>query len=178
MSAPCDYRGMHIEADKGLFRELVDDHRGLVARIASAYEAREDLAEELVQDVFLAVWRALDRFRGDAGLRTYVARIAHNVCASHVRKAVRRKTVQLEDQHLEHVPSAETDAGELDYRLRLLAAIRSLPLPDRQLVTLHLEGFSNREIAETLDLSEGNVAVRLTRVRAKLKTKLEVGNES
>ncbi len=164
-------------ADNTQFRTIVDEHRGLVARIASSYEARSDLVDELVQDVFLALWRAIESFRGDASVRTFVARIAHNVCASHVRKAVRRKTVPLEDDHLDHVPSAETEAGELSRRLRLLKAIRSLPLPDRQLITLHLEGFSNREIADTLELSEGNAAVRLTRLRAKLTNMMETGND-
>ncbi len=165
-------------ADNAMFRGLVQDHRGLVSRIASSYEVRDDLVEELVQDVFLALWRAIDRFRGDASLRTYVARIAHNVCASHVRKAVRSRTVALEDGHLEPALSAEDAAGQLNSRARLLDAIRSLPLPARQLLTLHLEGFSNREIAETLDLSEGNTAVRLTRLRAQLKQRMEEGDES
>ena len=151
------------------FEQIVETYAGLVARIASTYEARHALAEELVQDIFLAVWRALRSFRGDASLKTFVARIAHNVCASHVRREVRRKSEPLEESQLDLAPSAEADAHEADARARMLDAVRALKLPDRQLITLHLEGFSNREIADVLDISEGNAAVRLTRLRATLK---------
>ncbi len=158
-----------------VFRGLVEEHAGLVSRIASTYESRADVADELVQDVFLAIWRALDRFRAESSMKTFIARIAHNVCISHVRKAVRTKTSPLEDEHVDDSPSPDEQAQKLRNRDRLLAAIRRMALPDRQLVSLHLEGFSNREVAESLDQTEGNVAVRLTRLRAALKAELGGG---
>lgn len=62
----------------------------------------------------------------------------------------------------------DTLAEQASARRVLLEALRTLPLATRQLVSLHLEGFSNREIGEALGLREGNVAVRLTRARERL----------
>ena len=61
----------------------------MIARIAASHEARPHLAEELVQDIWFAVWRALPAFRGDSSLRSFVARIAGNRAATHVAQAVR-----------------------------------------------------------------------------------------
>lgn len=55
---------------------------------------------------------------------------------------------------------------------RLFAAVRALPLGQRQVVSMHLEGFSNREIGDALELSDGNVAVRMTRAREALRRAL------
>jgi RNA polymerase sigma factor (sigma-70 family) len=158
-----------------LFEQAAQEHAGLVARIVSTYEHDRHLVDDLVQEVFLAFWRALPSFRGDAKVTTFLARIAHNVCISHVRRAVRQpsgdaEALDLTADRLEAGPDHQTVQWE--QRQRLLAAIRKLPLPTRQVVTLHLEGFSGRDIAEALDISENNAAVRLTRARAALRDAL------
>ena len=153
-------------------KSIVERHGGMISRIASSYEARPDLAEELVQDALLAIWRALPKYRGDANPKTYAARIAHNICISHVRKASKRRTEALDDQVPDAQPGPDTLADKAIQREKLLNAVRQLPLSQRQIVTLHLEGFSNVEIAETLGLTANNVGVRLTRARSELKTLL------
>ena len=154
------------------FEDVVASHGALVARIVSSYEARPALAEELVQDVFAGLWKAMGTYRGDASLKTFVARIAHNICVSHVRRAVRSPTDELGDDHPDPGESPEEQAGRSLVRRRLVAAVRELPLGQRQVVTLHLDGFTDSEIAETLGLTPGNVAVRLTRARRSLEATL------
>lgn len=107
-----------------------------------------------------------------------MARIAHNVCVSHVRRAVREKPAPLNDDLPDETADPEAAAHTALARARLLEAVRALPLPQRQVMTLHLEGFSNGEAAETLGLSEGNVAVRLTRGRAALKRSMGGGDDA
>ncbi|MCR9270487.1 MAG: RNA polymerase sigma factor [Henriciella sp.] len=150
-------------------KSIVEQHGGMISRIASSYEARPELAEELVQDSLLAIWRALPKYRGEANPKTYAARIAHNVCISHVRKASKRKTEPLDEQLHDDTPGPEDQADQALQRERLLAAVRQLNLANRQIVTLHLEGFSNVEIADTLGLTANNVGVRLARARSELK---------
>ena len=146
----------------------------MVGRIASTYEARPDIQQELVQDAFTALWRALPSFRADAALKTYLGRIAHNVCISHVRQAVRRPEVALSEEPIADETGPEAAVVQGANRQRLVSAIRRLPLNYRQVVSLHLEDFSDAEIAEALDLTVGNVAVRLTRARDRLKRLMEV----
>ncbi|MCQ8184202.1 RNA polymerase sigma factor [Parvularcula maris] len=152
-----------------MFEEAVRSHGPLVSRICSSYEARPALAEELVQDTFSALWRALLRFRGEASLRTFVARIAHNTCVSHVRRESRVTHADLEPETPSDLPGPEEEAGRSLARKRLLEAVRKLPIGQRQVVTLHLEGFSDPEVADALGLTPGNVAVRLTRARERLR---------
>jgi RNA polymerase sigma-70 factor (ECF subfamily) len=152
------------------FKEAVREHAGLATRIVSGYEARRDLADELVQDVFAALWRALPSWRGEATIRTLVARIAHNIAVSHVRRAVRSRTEPLD---ADAGDDAALDAGDRAVeRGRLLTAVRALPLPLRQAVILHLEGLSDDEAGSALGISTGAVAVRLTRARAALRAAL------
>lgn len=151
------------------FEEIVRTHSGLVARIAATYEKRPALIEELTQEIFIAVLRALPGFRGDASLRTFIARIANNVAIDHVRKSTRKpKEVGVEAAY--DLPDPKEGHEALTdmaiKRQRLVEAVRRLDLPLRQVASLHLEGFSNAEIAEALSLTPNNVGVRLHRAKA------------
>ncbi|MBC7973529.1 MAG: sigma-70 family RNA polymerase sigma factor, partial [Myxococcales bacterium] len=66
------------------FTQLLREHGGLLSRIAACYEARPSERADLSQEIAMAIWRALPRFRGASSLRTFVARIAHNRGVSHV----------------------------------------------------------------------------------------------
>lgn len=157
------------------FETLVRAHAGLVSRIAATYERRPALIEELAQDIFLAVFQALQTYRGEASMRTFIARVAHNVCIDHVRRAVRRPP-ETDVSLAAGIPDSRADpADEIDLaqqRERLLSAVRHLDLPLRQVISLHLEGFSNLEIANALSLTPGNVGVRLHRARTVLEKQM------
>jgi len=145
----------------------------MVRRIAATHEARPELAEELVQEIWFAVWRALPSFRGEGSLRGFVARIAGNRAASHVARAVRTpKGAEVDDQ----LPAGGTDpeaaAVAQDRQARLLAAVRDLPLVSRQVVALTLEGFGPGEIAATLGIGANAVSIRLTRAKDHLRQRM------
>ncbi len=157
-------------------RAWLDAHGSMIGRIAGSYERRPELVAELVQDTALALWRALASYRGDASEKTFVARIAHNVCVSHVRKAVRTPTTPWSDGLNESLPDQPPQPDEQvqsnERRTLLLRAVRSLPLSLRPVMTLHLEGFSNQDIAQSLSLSANNVGVRLNRAKAHITKQL------
>src|SRR6185295_11782751 len=71
------------------FDEIEREFGPMVRRIAASHEADRHLAEELVQDIWLALWRALPSFRADSSLRTFVARIATYRAISHIRRSTR-----------------------------------------------------------------------------------------
>lgn len=119
----------------------------MLARIVASYEADPNLQPDLLQEVTLAIWRALPAFRGDASLKTFLARVAHNRAISHVTKAARTPKPQPVMPDLPSaLPSPEDAANRTVMQMRLLEAVRTLPLIQREVITLALEGFSHQEI--------------------------------
>ena len=156
------------------FQQIVSDHGALISRIANSYEADPLLREDLVQQILLAVWQALPRFRGDSSLKTFVARIAQNRSISHVARRVREpRSAELSEQLATDLPSPEESASEASERRFLMEKTRLLPLPQRQVIVLVLEGFSYAEIADMLGIPPNALSVRLTRAKAALKLALE-----
>jgi RNA polymerase sigma factor (sigma-70 family) len=152
------------------FEQVAREHDGMIKRIASSYEAQPQLAEDLVQEIYFAIWRALPSFRGDCSLRTFVARIATNRAVTHVALAVKwPPSLELDD----HIPapgdSPESQAIAHDHQAWLMSAVRRLPLTYRQATTLALEGLTPKEIAEFLGISTNAVAIRLTRAKELLR---------
>jgi RNA polymerase sigma factor (sigma-70 family) len=154
--------------------QLLNELGAGLARLAAAYEAVPQAREDLLQDIRVALWVALPRFRGEASLRTFVYRIAQNRALTHVwRRKQAGAHDPIEDVELtDERPDPEARAMESVSRDQLFEAIRALPLPSRQVITLALEDMSNREIGSVLGLTENNVAVRLSRARTLLRTRL------
>jgi RNA polymerase sigma factor (sigma-70 family) len=146
------------------------DHQPMVARICASYERDRDLARELAQDVWFAVWRALPAFRADSSLKTFVARITQFRAISHVtQRAKQPSEAQLSEEIPDLQPAPESAAIASSERSGLLAAVQRLPLVYRQPVTLTLEDFSPAKIAAMPGLSVNVVGVRLTRARSMLR---------
>jgi len=163
-------------SSRSAFNALVAEHQAMVARICASYERDRDLARELSQDVWFAIWRALPNYRADASLKTFVARIAQFRAISHVAQRAR---LPLETELSEAIPdlepAPETAAIASSERSGLIAAVQRLPLVYRQPVILTLEDFSPAEIATMLGLSVNVVGVRLTRARSMLRAILNPG---
>jgi RNA polymerase sigma factor (sigma-70 family) len=165
------YTRLQYEQD---FASLVRDHGAMIARISASYESSAILAQELTQEILLAVWQALPSFRGKSSIRTFVARIAHNRAVTHVaRHAAQPKSMELSEDIVAPEPLPEQRVIESERRERLMQAVRLLPLQFRQPVTLTLEGFTPAEIADVLGVSANVVAIRLTRAKALLRARLQ-----
>jgi RNA polymerase sigma-70 factor (ECF subfamily) len=149
---------------------MLREHDRSLRRLAASYERDPARQEDLVQDIWLAVWRALPQFRDECSERTFVFRIAHNRGVSHVDHWQRRRTDLLDDEAPIPAPGPDPEhaLSQQQRHERLRNAVQALPLAMRQVVVLTLEGLSHAEAAEILGITENNVAVRLTRARAEL----------
>jgi RNA polymerase sigma factor (sigma-70 family) len=180
-TAPASRQGRDRERTgavaKVTLEQVLCEHGALLARVVATYEHDQAHREELWQEVLLAIWRALPGFRGDAGVRTFVARIAHNRCVSHVAREARRPAsgpaTVLDETPADPVHHPHQQLLAEQTFSQLLAAVAALPLGPRQVISLALEGFSTTEIAEALGISSNNVAVRLNRARTALRQWLE-----
>jgi RNA polymerase sigma-70 factor (ECF subfamily) len=152
------------------FEQVVCEHGPLIRRIARSYEANRALVDEIVQDIYLALWEALPRFRGDAQLKTFVVKVAHNRAITHVAKEARRpRSVELDEALPDPATTPEQAAAHSEARARLEHAVAALPLGQRLVVTLALEGFSPEEIAGVLGIGVSAASVRLHRAKAALQ---------
>src|SRR5262252_5880599 len=131
-------------------------------RLAASYADTVSDRDDLFQEISLAIWKALPQFRGDSSERTFIFRIAHNRAMSHLAK--RRTSAVAADEKNVDVEDPRPDPEEVLLRdqlhVRLLTAIRQLPVEYRQALTLALEEMSYAEIAHVVGIRESNVGVR------------------
>jgi RNA polymerase sigma-70 factor (ECF subfamily) len=158
---------------RAAYESLLVRHLPALRRLAWSYA--RDAPEDLLQDIALALWTALPRFRGDCSERTWVYRVAHNTAISVVTRQ-RRRTEREHGGDALSAPvsssSPEREAIDAERRERLRTAVQELPLDDRQIVVLYLEGLSAAEIEAVTGVSAGAVATRLTRARQRLRTRV------
>lgn len=148
---------------KQQFEELIDAYAGPIRRLCGAYAGCAADREDLFQDIFLAVWRALPAFRGDSSARTWLYRIAHNVALTWQARDRRRRTRETAmNDGID--PSGGTDLR----RLALNQAIAAMNPADRTLTLLWLEGLSAAEIEDVTGVKAATIAVRLSRIRKQL----------
>ncbi|MBU1254071.1 MAG: sigma-70 family RNA polymerase sigma factor [Alphaproteobacteria bacterium] len=159
-----------------LYAEAGRQFAPTVARLARAFERDAERARDLEQDIHCEIWRSLERFDGRCSLKTWVFRVAHNVAAEHVARALRQPARiaidQIDEFLVQHGAEAQVaDSHALD---RVAELIRRLPALDAQLILLWLEGETGQDIAEVTGLSPGAVTTRLHRIRAQLARHFEL----
>jgi len=148
--------------------ELFDRHRvRLLAYIAAIGVDGHD-GEEIVQEVFLALFRHLRMGKSRSNLRGWIFRVAHNL-ALRQREANQRWRLRIEPDHAPDCTLNPEEQLLSDQRQsRLLSVVSALPEQDRLCFNLRAEGLRYREIAEVLGISLGSVSMSLTRTVERL----------
>ncbi len=139
------------------YQRLFETHGGRMKSLAYNILGNSADAEDAVQEAFLKVYRAVDRFKGEAAFSTWVFRILVNTCHD-IRRRGRRRGVEVHDSESEDVLSALPEPGTSDHPLRLSLeqSLRKLDPRSRIVFLLYeVEGFKHREIAEVLNIPEG-----------------------
>jgi RNA polymerase sigma-70 factor (ECF subfamily) len=167
-----------LNGNSNAFRFLVAKHQRLVLYVVGRIVQRQEDIEDICQEVFMKVYSKIGKFRGEAKLSTWIARIAYNTSISHLRKEDRDELsyderpalVAGETDESTHCQSIET----AEIKNYLMMKIEELPVQYRTVLTLfHLEEFSYREIEEITGMPEGTIKSYLSRARKILKEKLE-----
>lgn len=180
--------------DEGAFEELVRRYNASLLRLARSYVPSNAAAEDVVQETWLGVLDGIDRFRGDASLKTWIFRILVNRAMT--RGVRERRTTPfsaldsaepdgpafsadqfLADGHWAVPPRSfeipEDRLGRLEFRAALREALATVPERQRAVVTLRdVEGLSSEEVRDLLDLSPENQRVLLHRGRSRLQQSL------
>ena len=162
-------------ASRVAYEELLRRYAAALRRLSWSYEHDPIAREDLFQEIAIALWTALPQFRGDSSERTWLYRVAHNTA---ITFAARQRRTREREQDADTVSEPRHGATQEDaaiveqQRRRLWSVIHDLPIGDRQIVILHLEGLSATEIEVVTGVSAGAVATRLTRLRQRLIVRL------
>jgi len=159
---------------EALFRQIVDDHGRAIARLCAGYQRDDARRSDLEQEILLNVWRALPSFRGDASLRTWMYRVAHNVATRHVTRAAREPKTTTDERTPEQAAPAslDQDVDRARAQQHLRALIAELKPLDRQLILLYLEDVAQPDIAEITGLTQANVSTRIHRIKTTLAERM------
>lgn len=162
------------QGDMRAFRTLYDLHLSYVTRCVARLLGQAPDLEDVVQEAFIAIYRALPSFRGDCAFTTWLYRVARNVAIDHLRKR-RVSTVELDAWRPLRADADQWAHLEArDLCRALYAALDTLSIEHREVFVLHeVEGMKLREIAELTNESVNTVAARVRRTREKLQSVLE-----
>jgi RNA polymerase sigma-70 factor (ECF subfamily) len=160
--------------EEEVFLRLVDQHRGIIRKVAAGYCGTPADRHDLTQEIMLQLWKAYPRYSAERPFSTWMYRIALNVAISFLRRNTRpiRQTVPLEDIDRE-LPDENAAGHEADERVALLQEIITTLEPlNRALLLLYLDDHGYREIAAILGITETNVATKLSRLKERLRQHL------
>ena len=169
--------GQARQGDVHAFEELVRRYRNDVFGLAYHFLRSREEAWDISQEVFIKAHRALNRFRGDSALKTWLLRITANQCKDYLKKR-RVNTVAFDDaREATDAPSvgltpAEA-AGAAELGAAIEKALEALPVKHRTVFVLReYEGMSYEEMAKVIGCSMGTVMSRLHHARKKLRSHL------
>ena len=168
-----------LDGDQDAWAQIVRLHWRKVFNLAYKFVGRHDEAEDLTQDIFLKIFKALHTFDRRANFQTWLISISRNLCIDHyrsVRKERETMAREVDASLLTPVSRERSPLGELeqiDLRRRIREALEELPPTLREAVVLRdLQEFSYQEIADKLGLPEGTVKSRINRGRLELARQL------
>ena len=153
------------------FEALVQETQRSIYRICYSFVSEAEEVEDLRQEIYIAVWKSMDRFEAKSSWNTFIYRIALNTAITYYNRLKRRREDRfVEAAQVDRVAEPETEeAAEVQERLqRMHACIRRLKEEDRLVISLVLENLSYQEIAEVLDLTPSHVGVKIKRAKGRL----------
>lgn len=160
-----------------IFGEWLQDHKATLFKVVRAYASEHADRQDLFQEISINVWLSVDTYRGDSSVRTWVYRIALNAAISWTRKHDRHQRAKQPLENAADILAAST--AEADPRVEwLYRQVAQLKDVDRSVALLMLDGFAYKEIAAIAGISEGNVAVKINRIKAALTAQLAKEAES
>ena len=167
---------LESERDR-IFNEWLAGHKGILFKVVHAYAFEHADRQDLFQEIVIQIWRSVDAFRGESSVATWMYRVALNTAIAWTRREDRH---QRGKQPLSVVEGLLTTASaEPDPRVEwLYQQIAQLKDVDRSVALLLLDGFSYKDIAAIVGITESNVGVKINRIKSSLAGKRAEETES
>lgn len=141
------------------FIKLVEDNRGIIFKVIRLYVNHEEDQKDLYQEIIFQAWRSYPRFERRSKFSTWLYRIGLNTVLTFKRRP------SLIEHHEDMSAFNIADKASSSDSEALYVAIRQLNEIDRMIISLHLDGYENEEIADIAGLTKNHVAVKLHRIK-------------
>lgn len=157
------------------FAEIFNAHQGMVLQVCTGFlQGNRALAHDLMQEVFIQTWMALPGFKGASSTKTWIYRITVNTCLTYLRR--QKSKPQLQVQHLpEQLADAIADTSAYKDYNQLYQAIGKLESTDRLIIMMVLDELEYPEISAIMGITEGNLRVKIHRIKQRLKNLMQHG---
>ncbi|MFD0797638.1 RNA polymerase sigma factor [Maribacter chungangensis] len=153
------------------FTRLIQEHQGLLMKVASIYTNTATDREDLFQEIVYQLWKCFDSFKGESKITTWMYRVGMNTAITHLKKS--KKQASLSSWYVEMPAATDKEDALYEERLALVHTyIQTLNALEKGLMLLVLEGKSYGEIAEITGLTSSNVGTRISRIKNKMKSNI------
>lgn len=150
------------------FLEAVNEHRLIIHKICNLYLDNPQDRNDLFQEILLAAWKGYANFRNESKFSTWLYRVALNTAVTFYRKGTRHIRTMAYTAAAGQVAGEEENNSDRSHALQ--AAINMLTGVEKAIVMLYMDSFSHTEIARITGITENHVAVKLSRIKIKLKS--------
>lgn len=156
------------------FIEIVDKHKGILFKICHIYTSSVEDCKDLEQEIVVQLWQSIDRFDGRVKLSTWIYKVALNRAILYFKRESRRRVSHVNVDSTILTLTTIPDSGEynrdVDRQIeQLYAIIGEMSKIDKAVILLFLDGYKYREISDLIELSESNVATKISRIKQSIK---------
>lgn len=149
------------------FIQSIEQNQKIIYKVCSLYMNNEQDKKDLFQEILFAAWKGFKNFKGDAKFSTWLYRVALNTAITSYRKEQRQvNTAPLPEDSIATPDNNDATAEQVK---AMYISINTLSGIDKALVMLYMEDYSYMEIADMMGITANNVAVKMNRIKIKLK---------
>jgi RNA polymerase sigma-70 factor (ECF subfamily) len=161
-----------LQNSAAMQKMLYDKYAAKMYGIAVRYAHDPEDAKDILQDGFVKVFQNLSKFKGTGAFEGWMRRIFVNTAIEHYRK--KNNTYEIQESHEEQINDREVTALDKLAAVEILNMVKSLPNGYRTVFNLFaIEGYSHKEIADLLNISEGTSKSQYARAKALLQEKIK-----
>lgn len=149
-----------------LFKDGFEANSKKIFHLCFGYTNDDEAANDLLQETFLKVWQNLDSFREQSQISTWIYRIAVNTCLTYLKKEKQQNKAELTPDIIENQTE---EFNEIQVQINLLyTCIAQLEENERLIITMVMDEIPYKQIAEISGIKEGNLRVKIHRIKLKL----------
>ena len=150
------------------FLSQLKEHQNIIYKLVHLYATSEEDKKDLYQEILFQAWKTYSSFRRDAKFSTWLYRLSLNTIFT-----IQRKTNKMDYTDTTKYEEQLVTVAVNDEKERLYKAIRTLSETERAIVSLHLDGYNNKEVSQLLGITANLVGVKLHRAKQQLTTLLK-----